>query len=370
MPDCQFASPFRRAPRRGSAAPARVAEKHRFLAFPPLVVALLMCNMGAIVAGADPWPSVATFPARISLMSFRFLSLAAATVLLSASLAAAQPKPAGPAAPAAPAAAPGDPAAAPGDPVVARINGTELHRSDVVSAQESLPPQVQQMPLEQIYPQLLDQMITQELIIQNARKQKLQDDPEVKKRMAQIEDRVVGDVWLKHEVDKVATDQRLHADYDKFAKEHSTEQVKASHILVGTEAEAKSVIADLNKGGDFAAIAKKRSTDPGKDNGGDLGWFSREDMVPAFANAAFALTKGQYTKTPVQTQFGWHVIKLEDRRTQAPPSFEQAEPELKNAIAHDVVAAKVKEMKAAANVQTFGLDGTPTPALSLAPADK
>jgi peptidyl-prolyl cis-trans isomerase C len=212
--------------------------------------------------------------------------------------------------------------------------------------------------------------VTQQLIIQFGRKEKLQDDPEVKQRMAQLEDRVISDVWLKHEVDKAATDQRLHAEYDKYVKEHASEQIKASHILVSTEAEAKAVIADLNKGGDFAAIAKKRSTDPGKDNGGDLGWFSREDMLPAFSDAAFALKKGEYTKTPVQTQFGWHVIKLEDRRTPAPPSFEDAKPELENGIMREVVGAKVKEMKAAANVQTFGLDGTPTPAITLAPADK
>jgi peptidyl-prolyl cis-trans isomerase C len=296
-------------------------------------------------------------------MSFRFLSLAAATtLLLSASLAPAQPQPQPQLQP--------KPNGAPADPVVARVNGVELHRSDVEAAQRSLPEQVQQIPLEKIYPQLLDQMVTQQLIIQDGRKEKLQDDPEVKQRMAQLEDRVISDVWLKHEVDKAATDQRLHTEYDKYVKEHASEQIKASHILVSTEAEAKAVIADLNKGGDFAAIAKKRSTDPGKDNGGDLGWFSREDMLPAFSDAAFALKKGEYTKTPVQTQFGWHVIKLEDRRTPAPPSFEDAKPELENGIMREVVGAKVKEMKAAANVQTFGLDGTPTPAITLAPADK
>jgi peptidyl-prolyl cis-trans isomerase C len=298
-------------------------------------------------------------------MSFRFLSLAAATtLLLSASLAPAQPQPQPQ-----PQLQP-KPNGAPADPVVARVNGVELHRSDVEAAQRSLPEQVQQMPLEKIYPQLLDQMVTQQLIIQFGRKEKLQDDPEVKQRMAQLEDRVISDVWLKHEVDKAATDQRLHTEYDKYVKEHASEQIKASHILVSTEAEAKAVIADLNKGGDFAAIAKKRSTDPGKDNGGDLGWFSREDMLPAFSDAAFALKKGEYTKTPVQTQFGWHIIKLEDRRTPAPPSFEDAKPELENGIMREVVGAKVKEMKAAANVQTFGLDGTPTPAITLAPADK
>jgi peptidyl-prolyl cis-trans isomerase C len=297
-------------------------------------------------------------------MRVRFLSLAAALLLLSASLAAAQPKPA-----ANPAAGAAPPAAA-ADPVVARINGVELHRSDVIAVQRTLPPQVQQMPLEQIYPQLLDQMVTQQLITQVGRAQKLADDPEVKQRVAQLEDRVIQDVWLKHEVEKVATDQRLHAEYDKYVKVHTSEQINASHILVATEAEAKSVIAELNKGGDFAALAKQRSTDPGKDNGGDLGWFSREDMVPAFADAAFKLTKGEYTKTPVETQFGWHVIKLADRRSQPPPSFEQAKPELSDGIARDIIGTKLKELKSTANVQTFGLDGSPTPAITLAPADK
>lgn len=296
-------------------------------------------------------------------MSFRFLSLAMATLLLSAPIAAAQPKPAAPAAPA-PA------AAAPADPVVARVNGVELHRSDVIELQHNLPPQYQQVPLEKFYPQLLDELITQQLVTADARREKLQDDPEYKQRVAELQDRILQDIWLKREVDKVATDQRLHADYDKYVKDHSSEQIKASHILVGSEADAKSVIAELNKGADFATLAKKRSTDPGKDNGGDLGWFSRDEMVPAFADAAFKLTKGQYTKTPVQTQFGWHVIKLEDRRTQPPPSFEEAKPALLEGIKRSVVDEKLKELKSSANVQTFGLDGTPTPPITLAPADK
>jgi peptidyl-prolyl cis-trans isomerase C len=245
------------------------------------------------------------------------------------------------------------------DPVVARVNGKELHRSEVDAVQRSLAAQGQQMPPEA----LVDRMVSGMLITEAGRKAKLQDDPEVKKKTEQYEDRLIQQTYISRAVEAAATDAKLHEQYDKFVKtQPGAEEVKARHILVATEDEAKAIIADLGKGADFATVAKQKSTDPAKDTGGDLGYFTRDSMVPEFADAAFKLGKGEYTKVPVHTQFGWHVIKVEDRRTAPPPSFEESKEELTNQIAREVIDAKVKALKDGAKVETFALDGSPLPA--------
>ena len=257
---------------------------------------------------------------------------------------------------------------APADPVVARVDGTELHKSDMLAAQRSLPAQVQQMPLDSIYSQLLDQMVDSQLVMKAGRDAKLAADPEVKARVSKLEDRVIQQIYLDRLIDKGVTDDKLKAKYDATYKGKTGKaEVHARHILVPTEAEAKAVIAELDKGGDFAKLAAAKSKDPGASNGGDLGWFGKEDMVPEFADAAFKMKPGDYTKTPVKTQFGWHVIKVEETRTAPPPSFDQAKDELKNEVARDLVQAKVAELRSKSKVEMFQMDGTPAPALTLAP---
>ncbi len=278
---------------------------------------------------------------------------------------AADPAPAAPAAGAA-AATPMPPA----NQVVARVDGVELYFSDVEAAQQSLPPQAQKLPLDSIYPILLDRLVDAALIAEAGRKEHLDQDPEVQRRLKLYQDRLIQQAYIERAVKAAATEDRLKARYEVLLKEKpAREEVHASHILVKTEAEAKSVIAELDKGADFAALAKKYSTDPGGASGGDLGYFGRDDMVPEFAAAAFALPVGKYTETPVQTKFGWHVIKVEDRRNGKPPTFEEAHDEVSRLIAHDVVDAKLNELRGAAKIETFGLDGKPM-APEPAPAPK
>jgi peptidyl-prolyl cis-trans isomerase C len=250
--------------------------------------------------------------------------------------------------------------AAAADPVVARINGTELHRSDVIEAIRGLPPQVQQQPIERLYPALLEQMVGTVLVSQAGRKARLQDNPEVKKRLALVQDQLIADAYVQKLLQKQVTDQKLHARYDKFIKDAPPrEEVHARHILVASEDEAKAVIAELKKGADFNKLAQEKTTDPsGKTSGGDLGYFTKEDMVPEFADAAFKLKPGAYTETPVKTQFGWHVIKVEDRRMAKPPTFEQVKPKLGNEMSREIVGDKVKELRLAAKIETFNLDGS------------
>ena len=250
----------------------------------------------------------------------------------------------------------------PGSMVVARVDGTELHLSDVEAAQQSLPPQVQKMPLAQIYPMLLDRLVDGMLITEAGRKEHLDQDPELQQRLKRYEDRLIQEVYLSRAIKGAETEDRLKARYQTFVKDKAgRDEVHARHILVKSEAEAKSVIAELDKGADFAELAKKHSTDPGGSSGGDLGYFGHDDMVKEFADAAFALSPGQYTKAPVKSEFGWHVIKVEDHRVSTPPSFEEARQEVGQLVAHDIVDAKLKELRGAAKVETYGLDGKPLP---------
>jgi len=258
------------------------------------------------------------------------------------------------------------------DPVVARVNGSDIHRSDVLAARQMLPAQVQQIPFEQVYPQLLDTLVTNMLAAQAGRKQKLADDPEVKKRMQWAQDQIIEEVYLRRYITAAITDDKIKARYEQFVKDQKPQdQVNAKHILVKTEDEAKAVIDELKKGGDFSAIAKEKSNDPGtKASGGDLGWFTKDEMVPEFADAAFKLQKGQYTETPVKTQFGYHVILLVDRRTAPPPSLDEARPQVMALLQRELLDQKVKELRTGAKVEEFNLDGskaTGTPA-AVAPA--
>jgi peptidyl-prolyl cis-trans isomerase C len=250
-----------------------------------------------------------------------------------------------------------------GNPVVARVDGTELRLSDVQAAQQNLPPQAQKLPLEQIYPMLLDRLVDGMLITEAGRKEHLDRDPEVQERLKRYEDRLIQEAYINRAVKPAETDDRLRTRYETFLKDKPAgEEVHARHILLATEAEAKSIIGELDKGADFAALAKKYSKDPGAETGGDLGYFGHDDMVKGFADAAFALSPGQYTKTPVKTEFGWHVIKVEDRRTNKPPSFEEARDQLSRDLAHEIIDAKLHDLRGAAKIEEFGLDGKPLPA--------
>lgn len=269
-----------------------------------------------------------------------------------------------PPAPALPPASAPPPAAAlpPASTVVARINGVELHLADVEAAQESLPAQLQKLPLQQIYPILLDRLVDGELVAQAGRKQHLDQDPAVQRRLRLYEDHLIQQAYVEQLIKSAVTEASLQARYQKFLKQTPPrEEVRARQILVKTEPEAKSIIAQLDKGADFAVLAKKDSTDPGASSGGELGYFTRDEMVPAFTKAAFALPVGHYTKTPVKTEFGWHVILVEDHRVKQPPSFAQAQNQMRSLVIRDAIVAKLKELRSGATIATFGLDGKPLP---------
>jgi peptidyl-prolyl cis-trans isomerase C len=257
------------------------------------------------------------------------------------------------------------------DPVVARVDKSEIHRSDLVTALNSMPPQVQQMQMSQIYPLLIDRMVDIKLIAAAGRAAGLASDPEVKRKVAEAEDRAIQEAYLDGKVKKQITDEAIRKKYqEELAGNPPEEEVHARHILVAKEEDAKAIIAQLQKGADFATLAKSKSTDGSAKEGGDLGFFSHDEMVPEFADAAFAMKPGEISKVPVKTQFGYHVIKVEERRKQDAPTFDQAKEAIAGEMQQELTQAAVKELLAKAKVERFDIDGKPfvAPMPTLLPA--
>jgi peptidyl-prolyl cis-trans isomerase C len=247
------------------------------------------------------------------------------------------------------------------DPVVAVVNGKTLKRSDVVASAQTLPPQYRNQ-IDQLFPQLVDRLIDITLMVDEGRRQKLQNDPEVKAIVARYEDEAIREVLVRRFLADKLSDEALKKRYAvEVTKVPPSEELRASHILVKTEDEAKAIIKQLQGGTDFAKLAKEKSTDTSAGNGGDLGYFGNGDMVPEFYAAAAKLKKGEYTKDPVKTQYGWHVIELTDRRTKAVPKFEEVKDQVKEQVTQELVSAWLADMHKTAKIQKFGLDGKPLP---------
>lgn len=246
------------------------------------------------------------------------------------------------------------------DTVVAIVNGTKITRADVIASAQSLPPQYQQQ-INAIFPALIDRLVDLTLLSDEGRKQNLQDDAEIKARVAQFTNQVIQEMVIRRHIESTLTEDAIKARYDKFvAEQPAGTEVHALHILVKSEAEAKDVIAQLAGGADFSTVAKEKSTDPSaQQNGGDLGYFAAGDMVPEFERAAFALEKGQSSKEPVQSQFGWHVIRIVDRREKTAPTLDQARGQIEELLSSELVTTYVTSLRTSAKVEMFNPDGTP-----------
>jgi peptidyl-prolyl cis-trans isomerase C len=246
------------------------------------------------------------------------------------------------------------------DPVVVRVNGAEIHRSDVIAAQHALPAQYRSIPLSAIYPALLKQMIATMLSVQAARVSGLDKEPVVVQRIKSFEARILEDAFIGRILAQRVTDDALRARHEKSSKTTGEEeQVRARHILVKTKAEADQIIKEIANGADFEDMARKKSTGPSGAKGGDLGFFTRGAMVKPFSEAAFALKAGQVTPNPVQTRFGFHVIKLVERRKSAAPTFAEARDKLHAEMSKEVVQEIVAGLRANAKIEQFNIDGSP-----------
>jgi peptidyl-prolyl cis-trans isomerase C len=263
------------------------------------------------------------------------------------------------------------------DPVVAKVNGTEIHQSDLTVAEEEagqLPPMSAEAKQDYLV-QFVADMI---LVSKAADDKKLGDTPEFKKKAAFAREKLLMEALLTQTGKEALTDAAMHKVYDDAVKQMGNEEeVHARHILIratpgdekaSKEAEdkIKAIIVRLNKGEDFAKVAAEVTEDPsGKANGGDLGYFAKEQMVPEFAEVAFKLDKGKISG-PVKTQFGWHVIKVEDKRTKAPPKFDEVKGQLEQYVTRKAQADLVTSLRASAKIER--LDKPATPAAPATPA--
>lgn len=238
------------------------------------------------------------------------------------------------------------------DPVIATIDGIEVTQSDLKLALDNLDPQLAQLPDDQKKLAALSTVIDAKLIAEKARAEKIDDTADFKNRLEFIVDRELHNAYFKKHVVDVVTEADVKARYDKEVSAlPPVEEVRARHILVKTEDEAKTVIKELGEGKDFAELAKAKSTDPNKSDGGDLGYFKKGMMVPEFEQAAFAMAKGDVSKEPVKTQFGFHVIKVEDKRNAPPPAFEQVKDQVKQIVMRDKYMEVLKATKTAAKIK-------------------
>lgn len=257
------------------------------------------------------------------------------------------------------------------DPVVARVDGTPIHRSEVMAAIANLPPQYASIPRETLIKGVTEQLIDSTLAANRGRAAGLDKDPEFLSAMARAETQLLEQIYIKRVVERRVTDRAVKRRYERDRKAMASDkEIRARHILVKTREEALEVLAELSRGGDFAELARTRSIGPSKTQGGDLGFFKREQMVEPFAAAAFALGKGELSKAPVQTRFGWHVIKVEDIRTAAPPPFEEMREEIAQKMTDEVIDAELKTLRDEAEIERLIPPEAPAPSPAPAPQAK
>lgn len=235
--------------------------------------------------------------------------------------------------------------------VIATVNGTKITEGTFnrYADQRGLPPE---MPASQQRNALIEELINRELIYQNAVSIGVDKTPAIQEEVNYQRINIIASSMLNRSSDRfTVTDADMKKEYENRKGELGGKEFKARHILLETEADAKAVIAELDKGTDFATLAGKKSTGPTATNGGDLGWFQPAQMVKPFSEAAAELTKGQYTKTPVKTQFGWHVILLEDTRTMDPPKFEDIKEQIRVGLQNKLIENYIGGLRKAAKVE-------------------
>lgn len=246
------------------------------------------------------------------------------------------------------------------DPLVANVEGHPIYLSDLGDAVQMLPAQLRKMPFEVIYPTLLDRMIDHEALVLLARRKRLDEDPAVKRQIDAATARVLEGALLQRTAVPQVTEAAIRARYERdYGNKPSVEEVHARHILVATEAEAKRLIDECNKGSDFATLARRFSKDPDAARGGDLGFFRRDQVWPAFANLAFSLKPGEVGQTPIANEFGWHVVQVLERRLVPPPSFDEVRQAISKQLLQEAVQRVVAEARQGLRVRKYNINGSP-----------
>ena len=247
------------------------------------------------------------------------------------------------------------------NPIVASVNGYEIRQSNVAAAFDRLPAQYQQIPVNNLYPQLVEQLVTNHLMEVAGRALDLHKDEKVLQQIRDFESAAIQQAYIQRKIAEQVTEEGILRVYEEtIGSADGPEEVRASHILVETEEKGMEMLKQLADGADFAELAREHSTGPTGPRGGDLGYFTRESMAEPFSAAAFSLDIGAIGPDPVKTEFGWHVIKVIDKRRQPPADLEESRARIQDLLTREFVTAHMSELRANAEIKTFNLDGTPT----------
>lgn len=237
------------------------------------------------------------------------------------------------------------------DTVVATVNGVAITLADVIAVRGDLPPQYQSLPDDALYDGIREQLIAQKVLSDAADAQGLADDPEIARALAIQRQGILAEFFMRRAMAERLTDDAVQALYDeRIEAAEPVQEVRASHILVATEDEAASLRAQIDGGADFADLAVEHGTDGTRIQGGDLGYFTRDTMVEPFADAAFAMEVGD-TSAPVQTQFGWHLIRLTDKRQRPNPTLDEVRGEIEQELGGQIARDLLAELRDAAAVE-------------------
>lgn len=241
--------------------------------------------------------------------------------------------------------------------VVATIDGEDITLNLVMAMMRQLPPQYRDQPFDVLYHPVLDDIIDTRLAAREAEQSGIADDPLIRELAERAYDRVMAEAWISITIKQQITDDMIEARYAELMDDISSrEEIRARHILVTSEEDAKAIIERLDDGEDFATLAKELSTGPSAPNGGDLGYFRRGDMVPSFSDAAFDLDIANYSKNPVESDYGWHVIKIEDRRVNDLPPLELIRQQLVEVMTAEQATILADELYKKATIRRLGLD--------------
>ena len=249
-----------------------------------------------------------------------------------------------------------------GNPVVATVNGHDITRADVFRFIERMPEQSRRMPIQNLYPMAFEQVINAKIVEKKMDKGALERDAKFVERMEQAKDQIMRGVFIENEVSKRVKESEIKEAYEAFAQGfEAPEEVRARHILVKDEAKAKEIIAAIKDGGSFEALAAENSMDGTAQEGGDLGYFTRSDVVKPFGDVAFTIDLGKVHDTPVKSEFGYHVVKVEDKRTRPTPTLEQIRGQIEAQLRRSEAGEMLEEWREQAEITRFDINGQPLP---------